>query len=213
VPDYRNIAVRVAHRHVAGLIDLDLAAAAAQYVLRDPAGSIETDFDRTKVSYISDERDFEYGYESRAGTWDHPPDIDTASVTIDLEVPSDVTFFTHLILPARMLAQVSQAQREEFMVDVMNRVVNRMRPDGFLLTAMHGTDGLAEMLNDKNPGVSFMDVGLVNGRMSKPEPVGRMLVGGGLIVLGFKFKASFDCTYDIEVDDPERFIPEPDYGY
>lgn len=213
MPDYRNIAVRVAHRHVAGLIDLDLAAAAAQYVLRDPAGSIETDFGRTKVSYVSDEREFEYGYVSRAGTWDHPPDIDTASVNIDLEVPSDVTFHTSLILPARMLAQVSQAQREEFMVDVMNRVVNRMRPDGFLLTAMHGTDGLAEMLNDKNPGVSFRDVGLVNGRMSKLEPAERLYMARGTAIMNFRFKASFDCTYDIEVDDPEQFIPEPDYGY
>ena len=209
--DYRNITIRVARRHLAGLIDLNLAAKAAQHVLGDPVGSIETVLDRSDVSYTSDEKTFEFGYESRAGTWEDPPEYDSEDMDIEITVPDGGTFLTNLMLPARMVAQVPAAQREEFMVDVLRRVVRRMGPDEFLLNVMHGSDGLTDMLVGENGGVSFRDAGLENGRMSTPEPVGRLRVLGGQVILGFKFKASFDCTYSFEVDDPDRFVPKRDY--
>lgn len=205
--NYRNIIAEVTRRHLASLINLDLAAKAAQHVLEDPVGSIETDFRRSKVSYTSDESVFEFGYESRGGSWEEPPEVDYIDVDIEIIVPEGGTVLTNLMLPARMLAQVPPALREEFMVDVLNRVVHRMGLDDFLLNVMHGVDGLTDMIMEKNDDVSFRNVGLMNGRMSKPVPVGPLRMAKGMAILGFKIQASFDCTYSFEVEDPERFSP------
>lgn len=207
--NHRAIASRVARRHLAGLVDPHLVAKAAEHVLRDPAGSIETDLGRSNVSYTSERRSFEYVYKSRASTWNDPTEYDAVDVNIEVAVPNGGTFFTSLTLPARLTVGVPASQIESFMAEVLNRVAHRMKPDGFLLEVLHGADGLEEMLAAENDGVSFNNARLAGARMSEPEPVGRLRVSGGKVTLTFKVKASFNCSYAFEVTDPELFTPDP----
>ena len=202
-----RVALRYASLRRAGLFDRGLVAKAVQYVYlsgddENGVPAFEND-ERTRISTREESAEYEVAHRG-----------DTINVNIDVDIPVGAMVYMDFVLPAKLVLQVPTAQREEFMLEVLNLVAHKLKPARVVQGVMGGTNGLREMLKDGNAGdLDFtVDEVLNSARMSAPEQAGRFVLRGNEARFPVKFKATYGLSWDWGDNmDAESYLPEPDF--
>ncbi len=191
----------------AGLFDRTLVAKAVQYVIlkQGDDGTLSAfEYDeRTRISTREVSAEYEVDYRG-----------DDITINIGVDVPVGAMVFMDFVLPAKLVLQVPTAQREEFMLEVLNLVTHKIKPLWIVQGAMGGKSGLQQLLRDGNSGALdfIVDGVLPNARMSAPEQAGRFVIRGNEARFPVKFKATYELSWDWGNNmDVEAYMPEPSF--
>lgn len=203
-----RVALRYASLRRAGLFDRDLVTKTVQYVLRggthkDGVPAFE-DVGRTHTG--TRDESTEYEWEDAEG--------DNINVNVDVTVPVKAMVYMDFVLPAKLVLQVPTAQREEFMLEVLNLVARKLKPYGVVQGVMGGTNGLQQLLKDYNDdNLDFTVDGVLNSaRMSAPEQAGRFVLRGNEARFPVKFNATYELSWSWgDNTNAEAYLPEPSF--
>jgi hypothetical protein len=208
----------------AGLFDRDLVAKAVKSVMDGMTDdgevySFEYD-DRTNHTFKEDEHEFEWEDDYEGG----------GSGTIDIPVrePVKSVFYIDFALPAKLVVQVPTAQREVFMLEVLNLVAYKLKPNGFVASLLGGKRTIREILEEENGRGSDFNIdgdGVERARASAPEQAGRLVIRGADARLPVKVNATYAVDWswgayfnassyipDFEGDEPDYDFDDSAYG-
>lgn len=208
----RYASLHGASLHYAGLFDRDLVAKAVQYVMNgvdEDDGAVYSFEYNNRTQHTFKEENHEYEYEDEDSRWGY------GSVDIPVKEPVKTVAFIDFALPSKLVLQVPTAQREAFMLEVLNLVTYKLKPNGFVTGLLGGKGLIKELLEDENGRRSDFNIegdGVWHARASAPEQAGRLVIRGADARLPVKVVATYevDWTWGMYFD-ASAYIPEPDY--
>lgn len=205
-PD-KELVSRVARRYAASTLQLDLVAKAVRWTL----DNLNTPYDVSP--FWVDRKDENPKYEDEHIYMDYEiREWDYASRKMDHTYFVGAEVDAIFRLPSKMLAQVPPPQRQEFMVEVLNRVFYKMGEDDFMDNMIGWVVEDDMQSYEDNWGQTYKNFKLTDVDATKPKP-GRVIEKGKAVILPFKISATFTPEYEIVVEDPDEKFEEDGIRY